>query len=435
MEPFEQTAIEMAREVRQGTVTALELMQSHLQRIESVGEKTNAFVQVDTEAALESAAGLDALASNGKLQGPLHGVPFSVKDWLETNDLVCSAGFEARQDYIAKRDATAVARMRAAGAVLIGKTKAGAVEDLYPLARNPHNNEHTPGASSAGEASAIAAGCSPVGLGSDSGGSLRWPAHYCGIATHKPTSGLIPLTGHFPRIVAMTDPRTVIGPMARSVADLQLTMSLLAGEDGVDSSVVPAAPMDKTSEPLRVAWFTGFPGVSADHATEMMIHRVIEVLNERGAECHETYPDRIDEAFDITRAYWARPESGSLTEWQPPSKSKLSADQVETSLFEWNRLRQSFLRFMSTHDVIVCPVARTAAPKRHTIELEDYLFTAPFSLTGYPVTVIPVGLSDNGLPVGVQIVAKPFRDLLTLRVAQVLEKAVDFNYQQTMSDV
>jgi amidase len=355
----------------------------------------------------------------------LHGVPFTVKDWIETNDLPCAAGFEERRDYVPKRDATVVARMRMAGAILLGKTKPGTEDDVYPRARNPYDRSRSPGASSGGEAAIIAAGGSPLGLGSDSGGSLRWPAHCCGIATLKPTFGLVPSTGHFPRVSPMADPRTVIGPMARTVEDLRLALHTLAGPDGYDTSTVPMAFGDGNGqpEPIRVAWHTAFPGANPRREVVEAVEAAARALERHGVIVEEARPPRLDESLPITREYWARPESLSLSEWRPPWQSELTADEVERSLFDWDRFRRAMLGFMGTYDIVLSPVAASAALLLdEPISGETYLYTLPYSLTGQPVAVVRAGTSAEGLPLGVQIAGGMWCDESVLSVAATIER-------------
>lgn len=418
------SALQLAALIKAGEASSVEVVGEHLKQIERVNPSLHAIVQLSDDAP-EDARAADAALASGETPGPLHGVPFTVKDWIETRDLPCAASLEDRRKFRPKRDATAVDRMRAAGAILLGKTKPNSTEDTHPAPKNPYNQDHTPGASSSGEAAIIAARGSPLGLGSDSGGSLRWPAHCCGIATLKPTSGLVPNTGHFPPIIAMSDPRTVIGPMARRVADLAVTLKVVAGEDGKDASTLPFGIGDMENvavSDLRVACFSEFEGTDADAATLKVFAEAKRALMEGGASVTDDCPPRIEEASRITNAYWSRPESMSLKSWSPWGESNLDADAIERSLFEWDRLKRAFAGFMAGYDVILCPAASSAAPARFEATVRDYMFTLPFSLTGYPVAVVRAGTSGNGLPIGVQIAAKPFRDHIALAAAQVIEQ-------------
>ena len=195
-----------------------------------------------------------------------------------------------------------VARLRAAGAILLAKTKPGADDVLFPRANNPYDLTRTPGGSSAGEAALIAACGSPLGLGSDSGGSLRWPAHCCGVATLKPTAGLVRRTGHFPRIYPMADPRTVVGPIARKVEDLALVLPLIAGPDGFDTSAVPVPAGDPGRvdlRGLRVAMHTAMPGAHPTTETVAAVLAAAKALEAAGAVVEEAVPPRLEESVTI----------------------------------------------------------------------------------------------------------------------------------------
>ena len=265
------------------------------------------------------ARALDADLSRGLLRGPLHGVPFSVKDWIETAGLICAAGDVRRRDFVPDRDATAVARLRSAGAILLGKTNVLASSPVYGRTNNPYDLRRSPSESSSGEAALIAAGGSPLGLGSDSGGSIRTPAHACGIAGLKPTTGRVPLTGHAPPISGLNDPRTVIGPMARYVEDLALALELIQGPDGRDPGTVPVPlgdwhKVDLTT--LRVATYTRHAGAEPGPDVVAAVASAAEALAAVGAPARcEVLPPRIDETYPITRDYWRRPESEEADRW------------------------------------------------------------------------------------------------------------------------
>ena len=420
------SATALADAIRRRELSSVDVVRAHLERIASVNPRLGAVVQV-SPTALDDARTADAALTRGDELGPLHGVPFTVKDWIETDGLVCAAGRDARRDFVPRRDATVVARMRAAGAILLGKTKPGATADVYPVPKNPYDLAHTPGGSSSGEAAIVAACGSPLGIGSDSGGSIRWPAHCCGVAGLKPTNGLVPNTGHVPPISALADPRTVIGPLARCVDDLALCLPIIAGVDGYDAGVVPMPLGDPASvdvASLRVSHFTAFDGASPTDAVVTAVADAAAALADGGAKVRGATPPRIDESFAITRAYWARPESISWKTWQPWGASTLSADDVERSLFEWDRLRRAFLGFMADVDVIVCPAGGDGAPRLGEFTDADFIYALPFSLTGYPVVVVRAGTTAGGLPLGVQIVARPWCDHVALAAARVVERAL-----------
>lgn len=425
----------LARMIREREASCAEIVEAHLRRVEEQNPRLHAVVQLDADGARAAATRWDAVIARGDDPPPLAGVPFTAKDWIEVEGLVCAAGFEERRDYVPKHTATAVERMRDAGAILLGKTKCGAGEDVYPRPNNPHDPSRTPGGSSSGDAVAVAAGMTAIGIGSDSGGSLRLPAAWCGVATIKPTSGRVPLTGHFPRIIAMTDPRTAIGPIARSAHDLHEVLRAIAGPDGRDASVVPVPLGDPADvDPrgmrglpgMRAATFAEMDGVETTLETAAAARAACEALRDAGVEIIEQRPPRIDEARRITEDYWARPESMSLSEWRPPPREHRlkTPEDVERHLFEWDRFRRMFTGFMDVYDLVVCPAAPWPAPPHGEDRVDDYQYTLPYSLTGQPVAVIRCGTSPEGLPLGVQFVARMWRDDVALAAACAVEDRI-----------
>jgi len=448
------SAADLAKAIRSKQVSSREVIEEHLQRIEAVNPKLNAVAQLVAEDAMRQAADADEALARGELLGPLHGIPFTVKDWIETAGVICAAGRLERRDFVPRRDATVVARLRAAGAIMLAKTIDGIDNTVYGSPKNPYDLSRAPGGSSSGEAALIAAGGSPLGLGSDSGGSIRYPAHCCGIAGLKPTSGRVPLTGHFPRINALSDPRTQIGPMARFVADLALVLPLISGPDYSDAGAIPmpledwklvdlrGSGLDMTGNviprgsglnltgggagqpPVRIAIFTEFAGASATQQTVATVRKAATALQDAGAEVEEAVPPRIEESLPITRAYWRRVESYSWNEWAPDKeKHRLTPEEIERSVFEWDRLRRAFLAFMRRYDAILCSVA--GGPAGHgAAAAEEFIFTLPFSLTGYPCVAVRAGESAEGLPIGVQVVARPWREDVALAVGRHIENAL-----------
>ena len=422
------SATALASEVREKRVSSAEVVDAHAARIEEVNPKLNAMVQPTADNARRRARELDEELARGDIAGPLHGVPFTAKDWLDTDDAICAAGQPIAKERRPKHDATVVARMRSAGGVLLGKTfdgVGGPFNELYGTCHNPYDLDRTPGESSSGEASIIAAGGSPLGLGSDSGGSIRYPAHCSGVAGLKPSAGRVPLTGHFPRLDSTVDTRTQIGPLARTVEDLGLALSIIAGPDGRDPGVAPMALgdwRDAKIRGLRVVTFEEFPNATPDDDTRATVRSACQALSDAGAIVEESLPPRIDEAWDITMMYWARVESASLMEWTPPREHTLTVEQIERGMFAWGRLRREFLSWMQAYDAVVCPAS--PAPAMLISDKHDpkpFVFTLPFSLTGWPVVVVRAGTSNGGMPIGVQVAAQPWRDDVALAVARQIE--------------
>jgi amidase len=422
------SATSLAAAIREKRVSSVEVVDAHLARIEAVNPKLNAVVQLTADNARRRARDLDELLARGEIAGPLHGVPFTAKDWLDTNDAICAAGLPQAKERRPKHDATVVARMRAAGAVLLGKTFDGVngpFNQIYGTCHNPYDLDRTPGESSSGEASIIAAGGSPFGLGSDSGGSIRYPAHCSGVAGLKPTAGRVPLTGHFPRLDSTVDTRTQIGPLARSIEDLSLALSIIAGPDGRDPGVAPVPLADWRNVDLRgmrVATFDQFAKATPDAGTRSAVLAACQALRDAGALVEESLPPRIDEVWDITMTYWGRVGSVSLTEWSPPREHTLTVDQIERGMFVWGRLRREQLGWLQSFDAVVCPAS--PAPAMLLSEKHDpkpFVYTLPFSLTGWPVVVVRAGTSAGGMPIGVQIAAQPWRDDVALAAARQVE--------------
>ena len=420
------SATALARLIHERRVSSVEVARAHLDRVEAVNGRLHPLVQIAPDV-LSRARAADEAVARGDPLGPLHGVPITVKDWIEVAGLVCAAGQEDRAAFVPDTDVVVVARVRAAGAIILGKTNVGTGAPVYPRPNNPHDEARTPGASSSGEAAMIAAGGSPLGLGSDSGGSIRWPAHCCGVAGLKPTTGLVPNTGHYPRIGHLSDPRTTIGPMARAVEDLDLALRVIAGADAGDPGSVPVPLADHGAvrlDGLRVAWYVDTPGAEPTAATIATVERTARTLAALGCTVEAVAPPRLDESLPITQAYWKGSQSTSFDEWQPPRPSVLTGEQIERVRFEWERFSRDMAAFMRGYDLVLAPVAPRPAPLHDTWTMEEYLYTLPYSLTGQPIVALPFGVED-GLPIGVQVIARKWCDHVAIAAAMALESSTD----------
>jgi amidase len=419
------TAGELGRLVRTGEVSSVEVVAAHIRRIEAVNPRLNAVVRLNAEGALDAARRADLALGGANRIGPLHGVPFTVKDNLETEGIITTLGVAERASVTPDRDATVVARLRGAGGIVLGKTNlppwgggSETINELFGRTNNPYDLDRSVSGSSGGEAAIIAAGGSPLGLGTDSGGSIRDPAHFCGLAAWKPTAGLVPTTGALDdtgQVGPLADPRTQVGVLARWVADLQLVGPILAGPDGVDAGVVPVASAFEGSGSADVAGLrvavqvdNGIVTPSAD--TVSTVRAAADALAGHGA--------RVDEArhpgggHELTREIW-RSYDGEL-----------SSVALYAVLGRWDAYRTAMLRWMGAWDVLLCPVYPTAA-HRHGEPVPDGLsYTTPYSLTGWPCVVVRCGTSADGLPIGVQVVAGPWQDGVALRVAAALEASL-----------
>jgi amidase len=425
-------AVRLAHLIATGAVSSREVVTASLERIAAVNPTINAVVQLRAAAALAEADLADRAVAHGAALGPLHGVPFTVKDWIDAAGLPCAAGRLEHRGRVPAQDATAVARLRAAGGILLGKTNVGVENPLYGRTNNPYNPRYSPAGSSSGEAAIVAAGGSPLGLGSDSGGSIRQPAHCCGVAGLKPTSGRVPLTGHFPFISPMSDPRTVIGPLARHVEDLALALRIIAGVDWQDASAVPV-PLAETADArlagVPVALYLNHPDATPDADVLAATRAAARALAGAGLRVEAATVPGLESVYPLTLDYWRRPESDSPDGWvpgeahDPRGLGPMSAEDVERSLFEWDRFRRRLLPFIAAYPLVLSPAAEKPAV-RHGAPPGGIPYTLTWSLAGYPAVVVRAGTSVDGMPVGVQIAAAPWREDLALAAAAVVERAL-----------
>lgn len=445
------SAVEQAKWIREGTISSVELVQCHLDHISRIDPIIHSVVEVLGDRALAEARSADDSRSRGELRGPFHGVPFSVKDSLEVAGTRCTAGTLGRATAeLSTADATLVARLRGAGAIPIAKTNLPdllfAFESdnlLFGRTNNPYDPTRTSGGSSGGEAAIIAAGGSPMGLGSDCAGSVRLPAAFCGIAGIKPTSGRLPRTGHFPPAGGWIEGLWQIGPMARRVGDLSAMMRVLAGADGADPTAVDLGftPLDPGQlGGLRAAFFT----CDATPQVASVVCSAAQALAEETMCVEEARPACIAGAYDLEmkligadggdglRAYLS--DLGStkvhplLTGWL----DKLEAYRTDLAGFagywnEWTAYRLQMTAFFARYDVLICPVYPGPA-LRHGTSIEDANFrgfsaTMAFNLAGLPAAVVRCGQSDEGLPISVQVVAGAWREDVALAVSARLEEA------------
>ena len=419
------SAATQARALLRGEVGAEELLAAQLERLVAVDAVVHGVVHLDAAGARAAARAADAARATGRPLGPLHGVPITVKDWIDVAGLPCSGGEAARLGRVAREDATAVARLRSAGALILGKTNVGERSEAFGATFNPHAPDRTPTGSSSGEAALVAAGGSALGLGSDSGGSLRQPAHACGCVALRPTTGRVPLTGHAPVITPMLDPRTVIGPLARRVEDLVLALALLEGPDHADPSAVPMPWRDPAMvalRGLRVAWWDEQPDCDPTPATRRTVAEAAGWLAAAGVRIVADRPDGLERVYPLTRGYWALPESDDAERWVPTGSTDLDGEAVQRFRFEWDGFRGRMARFMAGYDAVLTPVAALPAV-RHGEATGSIAPSLTFSLTGQPAVVVPCGRDPDGLPIGVQVAARVGHDHVALALAAVLEEA------------
>ncbi len=414
-------ATQLIQAIRAGALSAQDVTAAYLARIEAVNPRLNA-VTIVAEDALQQARLADQRQANGQELGPLHGLPFTVKDTFSTAGLLSQLDTRIRQRYVAPEDATVVKRMRQAGAILLAKTNcppAGSGNDTENAAigqtRNPYDESRSPGGSSGGEAALIAAGGSPLGLGSDTGGGLRVPAAFCGITALKPTQGRVPNSGVYNQPGGFTDQRTQIGPAARRVQDLLLALRVIDGPDYIDHAVVAMPLFDPDQLPLHdltIAFFTYDPDSLVTSSVANAVGASAQALARAGAQTVENRPlDLVGGGRDLDRA------------WRQMAATR-GQDVVEL-LHAWDLFRTNLLQYMRYYDAILCPVSSRAAPPIGSKDSQRFDYTAPFSLTGYPAAVVPVATDEDGLPVAVQIVSHPWREDIVLALAKALQEELN----------
>ena len=447
------SAAALAQAIRGKKVSSEEVVKAHLRRIEAVNPKLNAVVLLTADSALAEARKADSALARGDLKGPLHGVPMTIKDSLDTAGVVSTGGTKGRASFVPRQDASAVARLRAAGAILLGKTNLPelslgfeSVNQIYGRTNNPYNLSCTPGGSSGGEAAIIAAGASPIGLGADAGGSIRLPAHFCGIAGLKPTTDRVPRTGHFPPFGGVQTALWQIGPMARYVEDLIMVLPLIAGVDWQDPGVIPMPlgdPGRVDLQKLRISFHTDNGIISPTAETTDVVRRSARILSEAGSIVEEARPDGIEESNEIISGIYGADgganvrktlQAAGTREANPFLQQRLkilspftkSISEFGDLMDRWDSYRRRMVSFMERYDAIICPAcAFPALPHETTHEkIAAFSYTRAYNLTGWPAVVIRGGTSSEGLPIGVQVVACPWREDVALRLAGYIESAL-----------
>lgn len=451
------TISEAARDIRAKRLSPVELVESHLRAIASLEPKLNAFVHLDADGARMQARAAQTALSRGERLGPLHGVPLTIKSSIDVAGWPCPAGSLLRKDYVPRADAPLVARLKSAGAILLGNTNTPEFLMAYETnnllsgkTSNPWNLAHSAGGSSGGEAAAIAAGCSMGGVGSDGGGSIRVPAHFCGICGLKPTPGRIPATGHFPSGAGAFGWIGVVGPMARTITDVRALFEVLTGPDAGDahSAPVPLRSYPETDlRTTRIGILESAALCKATPETRAAVDRAAKTLSDNGLAVEPFELAGLDRALELWWFFFGAviahllnaSLAGHESQLSPlmreylaraTSPNPLSIDQFLQACVERDLLRERILRQMDDVPVLLSPVS-SAPAFRHgegnynpgTGYLDTMRFSQWLNLTGFPGASLPFGFSDEGLPIGVQIIGRPFEEELLLAVAEALEQS------------
>lgn len=447
------SVVQLAQMIREKEISSVALVNAVYRRMEEVNPAINAVVLTCKERALQEAEKADRMLAAGRTMGPLHGVPMTIKDSLETAGVVSTGGTLGRKEFMPAEDATIVARLRAQGAILLGKTNtpeftlSGTTANLvYGMTSNPYKEGYSPGGSSGGAGAIVAAGGSPFDIGSDFGGSIRGPAHFNGIAGIKPTTGLVPRTGHIVDYGGLFDAYQVLGPMARYVEDLKLILPIIMGPDQRDAAIHPVPWTDPDSvriADLRYAWFVEHGSTKAcSEETKKAINGAVAALEGAGIRLKEGAPvSQFQEAeqvrqdlFSADGRAWVNRLAEKFGTKQTHPLLRLADPSTAIPSREFTALvekldacRSKLLQWMQAYDILICPVHFDGAAPNPTVfersasSPEAYGYMGIFNLTGWPAAVVRAGTSKDGLPIGVQIVGQPFQDHKVLAVAQYLE--------------
>jgi amidase len=454
---FYSTIAEITGGIRSKKISVTEIVEAHLERIASCQPKLNAFVHLDAEGARQQARAAESSLLRGEPCGPLQGVPLTLKSCVDVAGWPCPAGSLLRKDYVPSQDAPLVSRLKAAGAILLGNTNTPEFLMAYETdnrltgkTSNPWNLTYSSGGSSGGEAAAIAAGCSAGGVGSDGGGSIRVPAHFCGICGLKPTPGRIPATGHFPPGGGAFGWIGVVGPMARTIADVRTLFEVMAGPDPGDALSAPVPLRSYRQDELRglrVGILESAALGSATPESRTAVERAAKSLPERGFIVEPFCLAGLDRALDLWWFFFGpvigqifrHVVTGSEDKISPMLREYLSYAAADESAdlekfmkacADRDVLRAEILRQMQDVPILLSPVSSGPA-FRHgdgnyrpgTGYLDTMRCSQWLNLTGFPGASLPVGFSNEGLPIGVQVIGRPYEDELVLAVAEAIEQS------------
>ena len=439
--------IELAERIKRRKISPVEAAEEYLRRISELNPALNAIVTVAPDV-MDRARAAEAAVMRGDALGALHGVPLTIKDTIETAGLRTTSGSMIRAEHIPTTDATAVARLKAAGAIILAKSNAAemamdynADNPVFGRTNHPEDPALTPGGSSGGEAAAIATGMSPGGLGSDLAGSVRIPAHFCGIAALKATTGRVPGDGQFPPSTGPYALGAVIGPMARKVGDLRLLLGALAEEVVSDTDL----------KGCRFAWYRGDGVVPVTDETATAVANAASALTDAGLIGEERLPPHVERGNELWLKLFSRAsvvqlrqvyagresEGGPFVSWRLKTADDVPPPALDQYIADWmerDRLREELLRWLETTPIVVAPVGATPAFKHDTLKVtvrgqtmgtfRAFSYAQTFNVFDLPVVTVPAGRSPEGLPIGVQIVGRPNAEGMVLTAAEIVEQAL-----------
>ena len=448
-------ATELAAKIKNRDFSATAVLEFYLDRFSRFNDSINAVIFADLDAARTQAAEIDKNLDAGRPCGPLAGVPMTIKDAFEVKGMTCEVGAQAYKDRISTSDAYVVERLKAAGAIIYGKTNTPylctdwqSFNDLHGTTNNPWNLAHTPGGSSGGSAAALASGMTALEFGSDIGGSIRVPAHFCGLFGHKPSYGIIPPRGHVPppHGSRAQDDLNVVGPLGRSVSDISLLLDLTTGIEKPASAAFQLhlqGPRAQTPRDIRFGVWANHPACPVAADIEKAIETAAAALADAGAT-------RVDVPPPFNLAEHHEVYAFLLNAVMAVQSAKSGGNGVSHA--DWIRMNEKRMRYLDNWmdlftkvDVILCPITpRSAVPhtqdrdfyaRRMVVDGQDRSYADQLiwpgvpTNCGLPATAVPLGLDREGLPIGMQIIAPPFEDKTSLRVAELLE---NIGFRSTM---
>jgi aspartyl-tRNA(Asn)/glutamyl-tRNA(Gln) amidotransferase subunit A len=444
LDAYDLTVSEASRLIRANELSPSELLESVLRRIDKLESKLQAWVTIDQESVKATAEQYSTEAAKGHLRGPLHGIPIGIKDIFFTAGMKTTAGSKILANFIPDYSASTVTRLKAAGAIVLGKTETTEFADFDPAAtRNPWNLNHTPGGSSSGSAAAVSAGMCPTSLGSQTGGSTIRPAAYCGIVGLKPTYGRISRFGMIPLSWSLDH----VGIFTRTVKDAALLLEILAGHDPKDtsSSTLPVPPYssatDNTSPP-RLALLKEY---FWDNATKEVRENIVKVSEHLKASGAKVVEQPLPESFNVVNAaYWIMKTTEEAAVHEENFQTRMDdygpiiSQAIATGLLlppsaylKVLRIRGRVIREMATalqaYDCFITP-ATTDSPPKGLGSTGNPTFNSPWSFCGFPAITIPTSVTRDGLPLGIQLVSRPFDEKRLISVASWCEKTLQFGH-------